>query len=258
MSARGNPRIAVVTGGTTGIGLTCAEHLLASGHRVALFSQQPARVEEARKSLSGKFGVDNVLAEIVDLRQPEALVRFFEKVSTTWGSPAVLVCNAGFSPKHGGQRLAFDAIPLAEWNDVLAVNLTGAMLCCQLAAPAMAAERFGRIVFISSVAGRALPRIAGTSYVASKAALSGLARSLVSEYGPRGVTINTIAPGRILTEMTGPEDSPTNQAALTRIPSGRLGHPEDIAAVVTFLASEKAGFVNGAIIDVNGGEYMPC
>lgn len=258
MTAGANPRVAVVSGGTTGIGLACAEHLLAAGHRVAVFSQQSARVEKVCRDLASRFGGDKILAECVDLRQPEGLESFFDKVRATWGSPTVLVCNAGFSPKRSGQRLAFDEIPLEEWNDVLAVNLTGAMRCCQLAAPAMAAEGFGRIVFIGSVAARALPRIAGTSYVASKAALLGLARSLVSEYGPRGVTINTVAPGRILTDMIGSSDSPVNQNALTRIPTGRLGRPEDIAAVVTFLASNGAGFINGAIIDVNGGEYVPA
>lgn len=256
MNAGPDPRIAVVSGGTTGIGLACAEHLLATGHRVAVFSQQAPRVNEARESLSRKFGLDNVLAETIDLRQGGALACFFDKVRRTWSSPVVLVCNAGVSPKLGGQRRPFDAISLEEWNDVLGVNLTGAMLCCQLTAPAMAAQRFGRIIFIGSIAGRALPRIAGTSYVASKAALAGLARSLVSEYGPHGVTINTVAPGRILTEMTGGLGSPANQAALTRIPSGRLGRPEDIAAIVAFLASDQAGFINGAIIDINGGEYV--
>ncbi|MDW9819534.1 SDR family oxidoreductase [Sinorhizobium meliloti] len=250
-----SPPVAIVSGGTAGIGLACTEHLLAAGHRVAVFSQQPTHVDEARESFSRKFGKDAVLAETVDLRQADDLARFFEKVRTTWSSPTVLVCNAGFSPKRDGQSLTFDAISLEEWNDVLAVNLTGAMLCCQLTAPAMAAQGFGRIIFIGSVAGRALPRIAGASYVASKAALAGLARSLVSEYASHGVTINTVAPGRILTEMTGGLTSPANQAALARIPSGRLGRPEDIAAVVAFLASKQAGFINGAIIDVNGGEY---
>ncbi|CCM80280.1 3-oxoacyl-ACP reductase FabG [Rhizobium mesoamericanum] len=257
MSAAANPRSAVVTGGTRGIGLACAEHLLATGHRVAIFSTQAARVEKAREDLSRKFGADNVIAVTVDLRQPDALAGFFDNVRATWSSPAVLVCNAGFSPKHDGKRLAFDAIPLKEWNDVLAVNLTGAMLCCQLAIPAMAANSFGRIVLIGSMGGRGLPRFAGASYVASKAALAGIARSLVSEYASTGVTINTVAPGNILTEMGGSPDSPINQAALARIPSGRMGLPEDIAAVVAFLASDQAEFINGAIIDVNGGEYVP-
>ncbi|MDW9584337.1 SDR family oxidoreductase [Sinorhizobium meliloti] len=251
-----NPPVAIVSGGTGGIGLACTEHLLATGHRVAVFSQHAAYVEAAREGFARKFGKDAVLAETVDLRQADAVERFFEKVRTTWSSPTVLVCNAGFSPKRDGQSLTFDAISLEEWNDVLAVNLTGAMLCCQLAAPAMAAQGFGRIIFIGSVAGRGLPRIAGASYVASKAALAGLARSLVSEYASHGVTINTVAPGRILTEMTGAPASPANQAALARIPSGRFGLPEDVAAVVAFLASEQAGFVNGVIIDVNGGEYV--
>ncbi|TIN32499.1 MAG: SDR family oxidoreductase [Mesorhizobium sp.] len=257
MNAGASRRIAVVSGGTSGIGLACAEHLLATGHRVAIFSQQAARVDEARERLFRKFGADAVLAETVDLRQPDALAGLFDKVRTTWNSPTVLVCNAGFSPKRGGQRLAFGSVSLEEWGDVLAVNLTGAMLCCQLAAPAMAALGFGRIIFVGSIASRALPKIAGASYVTSKAALAGLARSLVSEYGPYGLTINTVAPGRILTEMTGAPDSPANQAALTRIPTGRLGRPDDIAAVVAFLASDQASFINGAIIDVNGGEYVP-
>lgn len=257
MNAETTPRIAVVTGGTSGIGLACAEHLLATGHRVAVFSTQAARVDMAREDLSRRFGVDNVLSETVDLHDPDALTAFFEKVRTTWSSPSVLVCNAGFSPKRSGHRLAFDAIPLKEWNDVLAVNLTGAMLCCQLAAPGMAANRFGRIILIGSIAGRALPRIAGASYVVSKAALAGLARSLVSEYASHGVTINTVAPGNVLTEMLGSPDSPVNQAALSRIPSGRMGRPDDVAAVVAFLASDEAEFINGAIIDVTGGEYVP-
>lgn len=253
-----NPPVAIVSGGTGGIGLACTEHLLATGHRVAVFSQHAAYVEAAREGFARKFGKDAVLAETVDLRQADAVERFFEKVRTTWSSPTVLVCNAGFSPKRDGQSLTFDAISLEEWNDVLAVNLTGAMLCCQLAAPKMAASGFGRIVLIGSIAGRAMPRLAGASYVASKAALAGMAKSLVSEYSSHGVTINIVAPGNVLTDMMAPPDSPAYQAALARIPSGRIGRPEDIAALVAFLASERAEFINGAIIDVNGGEYLPC
>ncbi|MDX8464039.1 SDR family NAD(P)-dependent oxidoreductase, partial [Mesorhizobium humile] len=105
MSAAASPRIAVVTGGTRGIGLACAEHLLAAGHRVAVFSTQAARVDKAREDLSRKFGADNVIADAVDLRQPDILAGFFDKVRAAWSSPAVLVCNAGFSPKHAGKRL---------------------------------------------------------------------------------------------------------------------------------------------------------
>jgi 3-oxoacyl-[acyl-carrier protein] reductase len=250
--------IAIVTGGTSGIGLACAQRLLTTGHRVAIFSQQASRVAEASAMLIDRFGNEQVYAETVDIRRGVEVERFFGRVRERWGLPSVLVCSAGYSPKRKGARLRFHDIPLDEWNDVLSVNLTGAMVCCQIAAPAMASRGFGRIVFIGSVAARTMPRIAGASYVASKAGLVGLARTLVNEYASQGVTVNVVAPGRILTEMTMPSDSSANQAALARIPAGRLGQPDDVAAAVEFLTSSKASFVNGAILDVNGGEFLPA
>jgi 3-oxoacyl-[acyl-carrier protein] reductase len=250
--------IAIVTGGTSGIGLACARRLLSSGHRVALFSQQSYRVDEAKALLTSCFDADNVIAETVDIRNVGAIARFVRTVIDRWGAPSVLVCSAGYSPKRNGTPARFDEIALDEWNDVLSVNLTGAMVCCQRVVPAMASQGFGRIVFIGSVAARTMPRIAGASYVASKAGLAGLARTLVNEYAGRGVTVNTIAPGRILTEMTMPIDSPANRAAVARIPAGRLGQPDDVAAAVEFLTSASAGFINGAILDVNGGEFLPA
>jgi 3-oxoacyl-[acyl-carrier protein] reductase len=122
----------------------------------------------------------------------------------------------------------------------------------------MVDARHGRIVLVGSLAARTLPRIAGAAYVASKSGLAGLARCLVSEYSRYGVTANTVCPGRILSEMTGPAASPTNQAALDRIPVGRLGQPKDVARVVEFLVRPDSDFINGAIVDVNGGEFVPA
>jgi 3-oxoacyl-[acyl-carrier protein] reductase len=247
--------VGVVSGGSSGIGLAVVGRLLSEGWRVAFFSQQSTRVEDAQSDLAARHGADRVLSRTVDLREPAAVVSFLRDVEEAWGRIDALVCNAGFSPKGPRGRMPLAEIPLAEWNDVLAVNLTGAMVCCQAVLPGMASRRRGRIVFIGSLAGRTTPRIAGASYSASKSGLTGLMRAIVSEYSQAGVTANTICPGRILTEMAGDPGSPANQAALARIPCGRFGQPEDVARLVSFLIADDADFINGATIDLNGGEF---
>jgi 3-oxoacyl-[acyl-carrier protein] reductase len=249
--------IALVSGGSSGIGLACVQRLLGEGWRVAFFSQDARRIEQVRAPLEAAHGTDRVFAAAVDLRVADDVKAFVGRVQTKWGAVDALIANAGFSPKRASGRTTLQDIALAEWQDVLSVNLTGAMLCCQAVLPGMVARNRGRIVFIGSVAGRTLPRIAGASYVASKSALVGLMRSIVSEYAASGITANTICPGRILSEMTGDATSPNNVAALARIPSGRLGSPDDIARAVSFFVADDAGFVNGAILDVNGGEFLP-
>ncbi|WP_168878815.1 3-oxoacyl-ACP reductase FabG [Rhizobium sp. P28RR-XV] len=251
-------RIAVVTGGTSGIGLATARKLLAAGHCVAVFSHSAKTVTDATAALSAEFGFGRVLGRVVDLSDPVAVANFFEELSSTWGDAAILVCNAGISPKGPAGPRRFEDVGLEEWNEVLAVNLTGTMLCCQAVVRGMRRTGFGRIILIGSLAGRTRPRIAGGAYAASKAALAGLMRSLVGSCGPFGITVNLVAPGRILTPLTGDPNTPANRDAVGRIPSARLGTPEDIAAAVAFLASEDAGFVNGAILDINGGEYAPA
>ncbi|MGO6819203.1 3-oxoacyl-ACP reductase FabG [Rhizobium brockwellii] len=257
MSPGGSPHVAVISGGTTGIGLATALRLLGAGHRVAVFSHGEASVMAAGAALAEAFGPERSLARRVDLREPAAVDSFFGEVARVLGAPGILVCNAGISPKGPDGPLNVSDLTLEEWNDVLAVNLTGTMLCCRAVLPAMKESGYGRVIFVGSLAGRTRPRIAGASYATSKAALSGLSRVLVSQYGSYGITSNVVAPGRILTPLTGSPQSKTNIDALARIPGGRLGAPDDVAAVIAFLASEDAGFVNGAIIDVNGGEFAP-
>jgi 3-oxoacyl-[acyl-carrier protein] reductase len=248
--------IAIVSGGSSGIGFATADALLRAGYRVALFSQQADRVAAAVQALATSYGEQRISGGTVDLRDVEAIRGFFAELMERWGAASVLVCNAGYSPKRQGGRVPLAGIDLAEWNEVLTVNLTGALVCCQCVLPAMAERRYGRIVLIGSLAGRTMPRIAGAAYAASKSGLASLSRSIVSEYSRFGITANTITPGRILTDMTGPPDTPTNQETLSRIPIGRLGRPEDIARVAVFLAAPEADFVNGAVFDVNGGEFV--
>ena len=248
--------VAVVTGGTTGIGFETARSLLRSGHRVAVFSQSQENVLAAEAALGREFGLERIFARTADIAQPQAVAAFFAELKTAWPAPTILVCNAGVSPKGPNGALPFTDIALSEWNEVISINLTGAMLCCQAVVQGMVKSGFGRIVLVGSVAARGRPKIAGTSYVASKAALSGLARALIEPYSNYGITVNLVAPGRILTSMSGSEASPSNLAALERIPSGRFGKAEEVAALIAFLVDESSGFINGATIDINGGEFV--
>lgn len=250
-------RIAVVTGGSSGIGLAVVTQLLLADYKVAFFGRKATHVDAAVTALHRRFAKQDILARCIDLTSPGQVKGFFADVADLWRLPDTLICNAGISPKGPEGAEPFANIGLDEWDQVLAVNLTGAMLCCQAVVPAMMARRFGRIILVGSLAGRTVPRVAGAAYAASKAGLSGLCRSLVGSCSGSEVTVNVVAPGRILTEMAGPADSETNLAALARIPVGRLGAPADIAHTISFLASRDAGFINGAIIDVNGGELAP-
>lgn len=249
--------IAIVSGGSSGIGMATVEALLELGYRVAFFSQSADRTSAAREELIQRFDENRVFAMAADLNKPEEVSAFFAEIGRCWGNATVLVCNAGFSPKRLNRRIPLVETSVAQWNEVLHTNLTGAMLCCRHVLPAMAEAGYGRIVLIGSIAGRTLPRVAGAAYATSKAAMVGLARALVSEYSGQGITTNTVCPGRIVSEMTGNPDSTENISAKSRIPCGRLGDPHDVARVVTFLASPDSSFINGAIIDVNGGEFTP-
>lgn len=257
MMSTSRRRIAVVTGGSSGIGLATVTRLLESGYRVSFLGQSEAHMRTAQQKLSGRFGAENILAHTVDLSRPSQVRGFFEAVERAWAMPDVLICNAGISPKGPDGPTPFAQIGLEEWNAALAVNLTGVMMPCQAVLPHMMEQDFGRIVVVSSLAGRTIPKIAGAAYSASKAALGGLVRSLVATCAGHNITVNSVAPGRIATEMVGRLDSEINRAAVARIPVGRLGQPEDVAAAIHFLVSEAAGFVNGAVLDVNGGEFAP-
>lgn len=250
-------RIAVVTGGSSGIGLAIVTQFLAAGYKVAFFGQNPTHVDTALTVLYRQFDRRDIIGRCTDLTRADDVAAFFAYVANVWGGPDTLICNAGISPKGPEGATPFASIGLDEWNTVLSVNLTGVMLCCQAVIPSMMSKRFGRIVLVGSIAGRTLPKVAGAAYVASKAGLSGLCRSLVSSCAGSEVTVNVVAPGRVLTDMAGDADSPVNRAILTRIPAGRLGAPSDIAHAISFLASREAGFINGAILDVNGGEFAP-
>lgn len=247
-------RVALVTGGARGIGLEIVRRLLADGYRVAFVATKAEHVERALDLLGRPE--DSLYAERIDVTRHNDVQGFVDHIRERWGEIAILVNNAGISPKRVDQNAPWlSQTSLDEWGRVIDVNLNGPFILMRLLAPAMIANGHGRIINVGSLAGRAMPMIAGPHYAASKAGLVGLTRAAARDLAPHGITVNCIAPGRILSDLTGPPETEVNRSALSRIPVGRFGTAEEVAHVVTFLASPMAGFITGATIDITGGEF---
>ena len=238
------PRTALVTGASRGIGLACARALAQAGHRVVLAARDQARLEQAASEIPNSTWVQ------VDMTSAESIREAFSQAGAQAGKIDILVNNAGVARDGLALRMKKDA-----WDEVLAANLTGAFLAIQQVLHGMLKERWGRIVNISSVVGEA-GNPGQANYVASKAGLIGLTKSLAQEVGSRNITVNAIAPGFIESDMTASLSQELKDSMLSRIPLKRFGRPEDVAATVRFLASEEAGYITGHVLRVNGGMYM--
>lgn len=247
-------RPAIVTGAARGIGAGIADSLLAAGHPVVLVDRNREALDEFRATRADV--TIRVATVAADVSQEGDWDRIMLEAQSAFGPAAVLVNNAGISPKHNGLRKATDEMSLEEWNEVLAVNLTGAFLGVRAVLPDMRAQRWGRIVNVSSQAGRQGARIAGVHYGATKSALLGVAMTLAYEYGSEGITANSLTPGRIDSDMAAHAPDEVNAKMMASIPVGRFGQPDDIGSVISFLAGDSASFITGATIDVNGGSYM--
>lgn len=246
--------VALVTGGARGIGLEIVRRFLADGYQVAFVAMSAEHVERSLEILG--CPEDRLYAEAIDVTRPNKLEEFVDRIRARWGDIAILVNNAGISPKRADPNLPWlSQMCLEEWARVIDVNLNGPFNLIRLLAPEMIAKGYGRIINVGSLAGRAMPLIAGPHYAASKAGLVGLTRAVARDLAPHGITVNCIAPGRILSDLTGPPEAPVNRSALSRIPLGRFGKAEEVAHVAAFLASPGAGFITGATIDITGGEY---
>jgi 3-oxoacyl-[acyl-carrier protein] reductase len=233
-------RTAFVTGASRGIGLACARALASAGARVILAARDQARLEAASAEIPGSTWVE------IDLASHESIKAAFAKA----GKVDILVNNAAMTKDGLALRMKKD-----DWDTVLATNLTGAFLATQQVLHGMMKERWGRIINISSVVGEA-GNPGQANYVASKAGLIGLTKSLAQEMSSRNITVNAVAPGFIETDMTAVLSEDLKATMLAHIPLKRFGKPEDIAAAVKFLASEEAGYITGAVLNVNGGMYM--
>jgi 3-oxoacyl-[acyl-carrier protein] reductase len=247
-------RVVLVTGGATGIGFAIVRRFLAEGCRVAFVARRAEHVERALDDLGRDE--DRLVADTVDVTRQEDMAGFIDRLRKQWDEIAILVNNAGISPKRKDANAPWLLqTSLEEWEQVIDVNLSGSFILTRLVAPAMIAQRHGRIINIGSVAGRTMPLIAGPHYAASKAGLVGFTRAAARDLAPYGITVNCIAPGRILGKMMGSPEEATNRAALGRIPLGRFGTAEEVADIACYLASPSAGFITGATVDITGGEF---
>jgi 3-oxoacyl-[acyl-carrier protein] reductase len=241
-------RTAFVTGASRGIGRACAQALSGAGARVVVAARQLEKLEQVAAEIRAS-GRDAFAVEM-DLSKADSIKAAFSKAAKEFGRIDILVNNAGITKDGLALRMKQE-----DWDTVLATNLTGAFVAIQQVLLGMMRERWGRIINITSVVAAA-GNAGQANYSASKAGLVGLTKSLAQEMAGRNVTVNAVAPGFIVTDMTAGLAQELKDRLVAAIPLGRLGKPEDVAAAVRFLASEEAGYITGHVLNVNGGMYM--
>jgi 3-oxoacyl-[acyl-carrier protein] reductase len=245
-------KVALVTGASRGMGKAIALKLASLGSKVAV---NYVAIED-----SNKVDADNLVESIIrlgreamtveaDVRNSEAVKAMVEQVTDKWGKIDILVNNAGINRDTLLLRMSDDA-----WDDVINTNLRGAYLCTKFAVRSMMRQEWGRIINISSVAG-IFGNIGQSNYAASKGGLIAFTKTVAREMGSRNITVNAVAPGFIITGMTDKLPAERKEAILAMIPLRRFGQPEDVAELVAFLASERAGYITGQVITIDGGIF---
>jgi 3-oxoacyl-[acyl-carrier protein] reductase len=238
-------RVALVTGAARGLGRAAAVRLIGRGAKVAINVRDQARAEAVAREI-GAFAVPG------DLVAPGTCDALVARTVEHFGRLDIVVNNAAFA---NGTR--FEQLSAEEWRTALEVNMTVPFLLTKAAVPVMKAQGYGRIVNISSTAGRMVSTLGGAHYTASKTGLLGLTRAAAKELGKYGITVNAVCPGLIDTELTRENASDESLARhVTGYPVPRLGTSREVADLICFAASEAAGYITGASLDINGGDLM--
>ena len=240
-------KVAIVTGASRGIGRAIAEHLGASGATVVCVAR-PGNTEATAEAITAAGGrAEAAGADVTDAAAVEGVVA---GVLERHGRIDILVSNAGIARDQLMLRMK-----RADWDEVIATNLTASFTWCQAVLKPMVRQRAGRIVAISSVVGQ-MGNAGQANYAASKAGLIGFCKALAREVASRNIPVNVVAPGLIATDMTQAIAEQARESWSAQIPMGRMGAPADVAAAVRFLASDEASYITGQVLAVNGGMYM--
>jgi 3-oxoacyl-[acyl-carrier protein] reductase len=240
-----NGRVALVTGASRGIGAAIAEALAAAGATVV----GTATSSEGASRISAALG-EGSRGAVLDIASEDSVRALFAELQKAEGAPTIVVNNAGITRDNLLLRMNAD-----EWEEVLTTNLSGAYRVCKASLRGMMKARHGRIINIASVIG-VMGNAGQANYAAAKAGIIGFSKSLAREVGSRMITVNVVAPGFIDTDMTRVLGDEQRQAMLGQVPLGRLGEASEIAAAVTFLASDGAAYITGETLHVNGGMLM--
>jgi len=241
-------KVALVTGASRGIGVAIADMLGKAGATVIGTSTSEGGAEQ----ISARFAEQQIQGKGVKLNvtDGEAVIAVIKGITADFGAPTILVNNAGITKDNLLMRMKEE-----EWSDVIDTNLNAIYRITKACAKGMTKARWGRIINISSVVG-SMGNAGQTNYAATKAGVAGFGRALAKELGSRNITVNTVAPGFIDTDMTKELPEASREAMLSGIPLARLGQPEEIASVVEFLAGDGGAYISGETIHVNGGMYM--
>lgn len=242
-------KIAVVTGAGRGLGKAIAEVLAGRGAHVVITDRLLEPAELAAASIRATGGKASPIA--FDVAESDQVEEAFGKIRAEFGRVDILINNAGI-----GDFVSFPEITAEKWDRMLNIHLKGSFNCCQAVLAGMKQQKYGKIVNISSVAGKRGDFIGNAHYTAAKAGIIGLTKSLALYAAPFGVNVNAVAPGLFATELTDGMSGDMKATTISRIPAGRLGRPEEIGRATAFLASDDASYIFGETLSVNGGSYM--